>query len=278
VPYPRHIRKPGNAYGRRRDAGHERALQHVREGNQLSTLLGGTDQAVKSYLFGLPKEELKQVLADYGREHGIVAMQYAESTLPKWRTGRVSMSGMVAERLYRLLPPRMPLTAKYEIAEELWRHVGPRSSKVVRFGKNASHAEIVRTVEDYISAVVREYQIPESLQTRFNWLASNDVKVKQLLLNKLRNKDKRVVVESASLQASSMLNHLSSEQAGFTHLYAHTAQLGNHQLKLVADKDLDGCRVEDDVSSRYTPDGYLWFWVLVGAVILFFVLRSFLGA
>ena len=39
--------------------------------------------------------------------------------IPKWRTGRVQMSGMVAERLFNLLPPRMPLGVKYKLVEGL---------------------------------------------------------------------------------------------------------------------------------------------------------------
>ena len=175
----------------------------------------------------------------------------------------------------------MPIATKFELAEELWRHVGPSSSKVLRFGEDASFAEIARIVEDYISAVVNEYQIPESLQRRFDWLASNDVKVKQQLLNHLQNLDKRLVIEASGLQVASMLNHLTDEKAAFTHLYTHTVAVGKHKLKLVADKELEGCSLEDDIPSRYARTNksisdYSWiFWLLLaGVIILLFILAD----
>jgi len=85
------------------------------------------------------------------------------------------MSGMVAERLYRCLPPTMPLKTKYDIAEELWKYVGPKSSKALRFGPGVSVDEIVAKAEDHISTVVVEYEIPSGLQSRFDWLTSDDV-------------------------------------------------------------------------------------------------------
>jgi hypothetical protein len=214
--------RKSRGYGYNNNADRERALEHIRQAQRLSALLGGTDETVKQYLFNLPRHELKQVLAEYGLRHGHVAQEYAEQTMPKWRTKQVTMSGMVAERLYLLLPPRMPIGIKYQLAEELWHHVGPSSSKILRFGINVPYAEIIRTVDEHISAVVLDYHIPESLQRRFDWLTSDDVKVKQQLLNHLRNLDKRLVIEAASLQAASMLNHLSNELAGFTQLYTHS--------------------------------------------------------
>jgi hypothetical protein len=63
--------------------------------------------------------------------------KYAEQTMRKWRAGTVQMSGTVAERLFSLLPPRMPLTEKYKLVETLWTHVGPRSKKIVSLGLDA---------------------------------------------------------------------------------------------------------------------------------------------
>ena len=81
--------------------------------------LGGADQTVKKYFFGLSTTELNNVLTQYGRRYGDSAESYARQTLSRWKSGRVQMSGMVAERLYSFLPQRMPLTTKYDIAEEL---------------------------------------------------------------------------------------------------------------------------------------------------------------
>jgi len=155
------------------------------------------------------------------------------------------MSGMVAERLYRFLPPTMPLKTKYDIAEELWKYVGPSSSKTLRFGPGVALDEILAHVEDHISNVVVEYEIPLGLQRRFDWLASNDVAVKQQLLNYLRNLDKSLVVEASRLQAQVMLQHLHDDQAKQTHLFAHTVTVGKHNLRLGSDHHTQGCIFEE---------------------------------
>jgi len=265
-------------YGRHRDIGQEIAEKHIKEARELSSTLGGTDQTVKKYFFGLSIMELDTILTQYGRRYGESAESYARQTLPRWRSGRVQMSGMVAERLYGFLPPRMPIKTKYEIAEELWRYVGPSSSKTLRFGPGVAVEEIVANVGNHISTVVVNYEIPSALERRFNWLASDDVSVKQNLLNHLRSLDKSLVVEAARLQAGVMVQHLHDDQAKQTHLFAHTVTVGKHNLRLVADKDAHGCKFEEFRISERKIKGdsdltWLW-WLLAAAVVVGILLLS----
>ena len=258
-------------YGRHRDIGREIAEKHIQEARELSFTLGGTDQTVKKYFFGLSTAELNNVLTQYGRRYGESAESYARQTLPRWRSGRVQMSGMVAERLYSFLPQKMPLTTKYDIAEKLWRHVGPSSSKALRFGPGVAVEEIVANVESHISTVVINYQIPSELERRFNWLAADDVSFKQNLLNHLRNLDKSLVVEASRLQAGLMVQHLRDDQANRTRRFEHTVTVGKHYLKLVADKNAQGCKFEEFrpfVSvSRNVDFTWLW-WVIAAAIVV----------
>jgi hypothetical protein len=102
------------------DHGRERAMAHIAAANRLSSELGGTDKDVKTYFFELPPEALRNVLDEYQHQYGLTKRAYAETTIAKWKSGRVQMSGEVAERLYSLLPPRMPLAVKYRLTEGLW--------------------------------------------------------------------------------------------------------------------------------------------------------------
>ena len=122
------------------------------------------------------------------------------------------MSRIVTERLNEFLAPGMPLNVKFEIAEELWRHLGPNSSQTLRFGPGVTVAEIVEIVEHHIARVAG-YQIATALQRRFDWLAADDVKVKQELLNHLRDLDRALVVEATRLQAGVMVQHLQDDTA-----------------------------------------------------------------
>ena len=258
-----------NRWGNRSsDRGWEYAKKHIEEARQLSFALGGTDRTVKNYLFGLSGVELENVLSQYGWNYGEIPESYARKTLPLWRSGKVQMSGMVAERLYRFLPPTMPLETKYDIAEELWKYVGPSSSKTLRFGPGVAVDEIVANVENHISTVVVEYEIPSGLQSRFDWLASDDVGFKQKLLNHLRNLDKRLVVEAARLQAGVMLQHLHDDQAKQTHLFAHTLTVGKHKLKLISDRNALGCIFEEfSIDGRNVDFTWLWWLLGIGVVV-----------
>src|SRR5947207_1830761 len=87
-------------YSKRSSAGYERAKQHIREAKELTLQLGGMDKDVKEYFFRLSQAERSRVLLLYGQKHGEDARQYAEETMPLWQSGRVTMSGQNAARLF----------------------------------------------------------------------------------------------------------------------------------------------------------------------------------
>jgi hypothetical protein len=200
------------SYGRSRSIGHERALQHIEEARQLTIELGGTDQDVKQYFFGLSPAQLRSVLDEYGRKHGADARDYAEKTFDKWRAGQVQMGGQTATRLFSLLPPRMPLPIKYRLIENLWNHVGPKSKKTLRVGLDANIEQVLDAVRSHIDDVIIHYKIPENLERRFDWLAAGDSHVKQELLNHLRSMEKALVVDGARARLPVMLDHCAAKR------------------------------------------------------------------
>jgi hypothetical protein len=198
------------SYYRSGSYGRTRALAHIAAANRLTAELGGMDQGVKSYFLNLPSVELAAILDDYQRAYGSQAREYATDTIPKWRTGRVRMSGMVAERLFNLLPPRMPLGVKYKLVEGLWHHVGPSSKHRIRVGADANVADVIELARSKITEFVVNYTIPSNLEGRFNWLSAGDVSVKQMLLSHIQEVEKTIVVEAVRAQVPVMLEHLRS--------------------------------------------------------------------
>ena len=162
--YRRYRASRSRRYGYSRDIGHERARQHIEDARRLTAELGGTDQDVKAYFFGLAPGELSLILVEYGRRHGSAAEEYARNTMQRWQTGATQMSGTVAERLFSLLPPRMPLTAKYRLTENLWQHVGPSSKRTMRIGLDVELEQIVDLARAQIEEIVTRYRIPEQLE------------------------------------------------------------------------------------------------------------------
>jgi hypothetical protein len=224
--------------------GWERAREHIEAARRLSAELGGTDKDVKAYFFALPEDDLRGVLDEYGRRYGNPAREWAKKTIPKWRTGSVQMGGQTAERLYDLLPPRMPLSAKYSLTEALWRHVGPSSKRTLRVGLDASVEDITAAAAKHVDEVVTDYAVPPSLEARFKWLSAGDVEVKQKLLNHLRSLEKDEVVNALRLQLPVLLDHLRSAHGDLTHRLAQIAKVGKHELEVLLDRKAAGVSLE----------------------------------
>lgn len=274
--YYRSYNRPRRRYARHSDSiGLERALEHIREAEELSRELGGTDKDIKDYFFSLPRHELKKVLDEYGRKYGRVKQEYAEQTFHKWKTGQVKMSGLVAGRLFNLLPPRMPLKDKYALVENLWKEYCPRSDKVLLIGANTDEQEIIDTINSHLMNIVVNYQIPEPLQRRFNWLAAGDVNVKQQLLNYLQQKDKSLIVHAMKHRIPVLLNHF-KEHGSTTHKMRQHIEIGRHKLDLQFDPEQSGIKLQDRSDSwalQSSVSGFNWgcLCYIVIAVILIYI-------
>jgi hypothetical protein len=268
-------------YGRGVDIGRERARQHIEDARRLSEELGGTDKDVKEYFFSLPPHGLRFVLDAYERQDGSQARAYAEKTFDRWRTGTVQMSGTVAERLFRLLPPRMPLQEKYRLIENLWTHVGPKSRKALRVGLDANTDQIIEAVRSHMNDVVVRYTMPASLEKRFEWLSAGDARVKQELLNHFLEHEKAFVVEGARQRVPVLLEHLRSNTGANTYRAAEVLKIGNHELEVAVDRSASGVRLEEPyvapswsmpLHPSNTAPSYRWVFWVVGAIFVLYLL------
>ena len=270
-------------YRHRYNPGRERALQHIEEGRRLSQELGGTDEDVKKYFFSLPEAKLNRILDMYEHTFGRRPREYAQQTIKKWRTGQVTMSGLVASRLFKLLPPVMPLPAKYQLIQNLWNHVGPHSKKTFRIGLDAQLQDVLDAIEEHIEEVVVQFKIPEGLERRFEWLASGDSHLKQELLNHIRHAEKSLVIEGARIQLPVLLSYSKSDQGHETHRLAQILKIGNHEIELGIDKAVSGSLVLEEkptLGRSINSDANLnWLWWIVGAaaLLLFSVLAPMMS-
>lgn len=269
-------------YGSGGDIGRERARQHIEDARRLSEELGGTDKDVKEYFFSLPPHILRFVLDAYEQQDGSQARAYAEKTFNRWRTGAVQMSGTVAERLFRLLPPRMPLQEKYRLIDNLWTHVGPKSQKVLRVGLDANIDQIIEAVRSHMDDVAVRYTIPTSLEKRFEWLSAGDARVKQELLNHFLEQEKTFVVEGAQQRVPVLLEHLRSNTGANTYRAAEVLKIGNHELEVAVDRSASGVRLEErhvapswsmPLKSSSTTPSYRWVFWVIGAIVAVYLLN-----
>jgi hypothetical protein len=244
----------------------------MEEAGIFSREVGGNDEDVKKYFFSLSARERRPIFDEYEKRYGRPAREYAERTVPDWRSGTTGMSGQTAIRLFNLLPPRMPLTAKYVLIENLWAHFGPRSKKVLRVGLDAPINMVVQAVSDHIDSTVANYKIPDNLEQRFSWLSAGDVQVKQQLLNYFRQKEKTLVVETARAKVPVMLEHLLTDDGRHTHRLAEILRIGKHELEITVDRKSSGVTLLEPSSLRSQAGNVPWFWVIVALLILWYYL------
>ena len=256
-----------------RSIGLERALEHIRKAEALSRELGGTDQDVKQYFFSLSPAQLREILDRYERKYGSSAREYAEKTLPSWSNGTVHMSGMVAERLFNLLPPMMPLEAKFRLTESLWRHVGPSSNKKYYVGHDVNIEDISQRVKEHLEEVVTHYQIPSSMEARFNWLSQGDVGVKQQLLNHFRQLEKQLLSDALRSQLPVLLNHLNSEKGNLTTHTAQVLKVGKHEVQVIVNERVSGVSESAPVRPSESSE-YSWIWWVAGIIFVLWLLSK----
>lgn len=255
------------SYGRR-STGYERALEHIREAEALSKELGGTDKDAKNYFFSLSQNHLKIILDEYEITYGTKAREYADETFYKWKNGIVQMSGMVAERLFSLLPPYMPLESKFHLVESLWKHVGPSSNKTYHIGLDADLMELSERIKKHLAKVVIHYNIPDSMEARFNWLSQGNVGVKQKLLNHIQQQEKTLLSEALQTHLPVLINHLRSERGGLTTHVSQILKVGKHEVRIVVDERVNGVTDKAGVKSGNT----IWIWWIIGFIILLWIL------
>lgn len=223
-----------------RSIGYQKALEHIHDAHKLSNELGGTDKDVKQYFYSLDKKTRTNFFTEYGIKFGEKAKNYAIETFPKWKNGKVKMSGTVAERLFSILPSYMPLDKKYELTENLWKYVSSSSEKKIYIGKNVDFILLRKEVEEFFSENLVAYKIPENMESRFEWLSQGDVKVKQKLLNHFLQKEKILLEEVFNNKIPVLIDHFISKKGNYTTRYSEVLVAGSHKVTIIFDERVDG--------------------------------------
>lgn len=267
-------------YKRNRNIGLERALQHIEDAKQLSNELGGTDKDVKEYFFNLPKNKINKLFESYGEKYGNDVKEYAVETFPQWKSGKRQMSGLVAGRLYSMLPPMMPLETKYSMVKVLWDKYGPRTDKVLKAGAGVSAREIHLEASKYLIQTVKDWEVNSNLKKRFEWLSSGDVQIQEKLLNHFKNLEKLQIINGLKKKMPVLVNFINNNEK-ITGSLNETINIGNHQLRINFDLNNEGIKFinpeedysphtyEDDTHENGNEKNKNWiFWGFLGLMFL----------
>jgi hypothetical protein len=152
------------------------------------------------------------------------------------------MSGVVAGRLFSLLPAFMPVQKKYDLVKSLWEAKCPHSRKTFYVGPDADAQEIVVLVKQHLLDVVQSYVIPESIAKRFQWLARDDVRLQQELHNYFLRLNREVISLASDDRIPQLLAKMRANV--IVQRMSQNVQLGNHHLELVFDPAASGVSTE----------------------------------
>ncbi len=233
-------------WGGKRSYPSEQARRHIEEARQFSAEVGGVDNDVKQFFFSLPPHELHALFHEYGRRHGEDKRQYAEETYKDWKTGRRKMSGLVAQRLFDLLPNRMPLPKKYELVRKLWEYFCPKSHEVFYVGSGANTNVLHSRVSAHLEKVVQDYFISDQLSKKFDWLSGGDVQVRQQLQNYFQQLKREFLAQALKERLEVVTAHLSGCPEDHT---VQTVRLGNHVVDIKCTHLVEGVPDATTVSS-----------------------------
>jgi len=165
----------------------------VSQRKALSSTFGGIDRDVERLFLALNRDDLEDLLEDYADIYGAEKAKYARETVPKWRRGSVRMSGMVAERLLKLVPPRLPLATRFDLVKKLRQANFRKTHRSVHTSPQNWHQDL----EPAIVALVAHGQsaaISEAVKERVEWLADGDTAAVERLLDQAMHEEARVRV------------------------------------------------------------------------------------
>jgi hypothetical protein len=164
----------------------------------------------------------------------------------------------------------MPIATKLELAGNVWRHFGTSSSRHYTVGPNADPHLVIDRIRETLTKVIQDYNIPENVKNRFDWLAGGDVSVKEHLLNYFRQMDKKIATDSLNdqlpvLQAQ-MRNH-----SGHTGSIHTKIQIHKHSVQIWIDPRLGAefreGQPERKASTSSSTYGVIWFLVAAAVVV-----------
>jgi len=264
-------------YRRGSYSGYDYAERHIEEANALTEELGGTDEYVKKWFFSLPVASLNKILDEYQKVYGEKPGRYAKQAFLDWKSGRRKMSGLVAERLFKLLPTLMPVEDKYNIVESLWNHLGPTTKRLVKAGCQCSQAEVIEAVIQEVRSLSTNWDVPTQMQNRFNWLAADDSVTYKKLLAHIKEQEKALGESVLKEQIPILKVKFENELAETTSRLSYIIKVGKQSVELRMTSDTKALSVGDwepvytNESNDSSGDGFPWLLWLIAATILFAV-------
>lgn len=199
------------------------ASSHVSQRNALSSTFGGIDKDVERLFLALDRDDLEDLLEEYAEDYGQVPAQYARDTFPKWKKGTVRMSGKVAERLLKLVPPRLPLTDRFDLVKKLRQANFSKTYKTVYTTPETWRQDLVPAIRELVEHG-QSASISEAVKERADWLADGDTAAAERLLDQAMHEEARLRLAYVETEFQ-RLEQMIAAMDGLEAHVSHTLQL-----------------------------------------------------
>ncbi len=183
-----------NGYRHRYKPGFNRARQHVAARRRLTERFAGIDRDVEQRFYDLAPDEMESLLEEYGQRFGQKAASYARQTLPRWRSGAVTMSGQTAERLLSLLPPRLSSAERFALIQKLRRECLHRPRRAISVTPEDWRKKVQTEIESVLNER-RSQALPAHLASTAQWLTAEDSRAAQSLLRRAEEEEARTLTD-----------------------------------------------------------------------------------
>lgn len=264
----RRYRSNRRYYSSKRNYGFEQALRHIEEAQVFTKEIGGVDKDVKDYFLSLDRSQLSSILIEYKKHFGFKAYDYAIETMPKWKSGSVKMSGMVAKRLFGLLPYHMPLNKKYELVKSLWDFCGSKTNLTLYVGSDVAPETLSLRIDEHLEKNLKEHTIKEEITNRFSWLSCKDVQVKEELLNYYQKLENDILAVGLTQRIPVLIDNLSKNQNSSFH---QSTSFGKHTISIFYSSKYKGI----SESMPYSEGGGGGCLLLAIPIVVYFLYQLF---
>lgn len=262
-------------------------MRHIEEARALSERLGGMDKEVKDFFFNLSPDRLSDVLDRYGRKFGEDKRAYAEETFPLWKSGQRKMSGLVAGRLFDLLPPIMPMDLKLRIVEGLFERAGKARTDHVLVPMNADPKEIVQFVDEKCFGYLSDVGIDKSVKRQFDWLSGEDAEVAEQLFKHVTQVNFKMK-KAASAAMIGQLDQDRTDHGDTIREVVSTISLRQHDVHIKRTPLANEMRTVDPITFRHSDQkqsstsatssqkgsDLSWLWWIGGLALLVWFLNA----
>lgn len=180
-------------------SGVDYARKHIEARMRLSSLFAGIDKDIENVFFKLPSSNLNSLLIQYGNNYGKKASDYARVTYPKWKSGQVKMSGLVAERLLNLIPPFLTEGERFDLIKKLRTAYITKSSRSLTTSFNNWKEDLSPAIASLVELNSR-FNLPDKIISRAKWLTDGNSSSAMKLLAAAEIEEAQVRMEYLELE------------------------------------------------------------------------------